>query len=415
MMVINIFSHIYSSAKKEKLHIVLFIYLIAALSCSSPTTEDENLSGYFDGPYILYTDSEAMVIRVTRTTDGSLIVVDSIGKEDISSQPVRVFPDSRNADSSSMKPFDLRLFQFGIEERWDYPQPDRIFALSDIECRFNEYISILQAGRVIDKNYNWIYGDGHLVVNGDLFNRGHDLMALLWLTYKLDYQSVEDGGKVHLILGNHEEMALRGDVRYTVDRYLEFSNQIGIPYQDLFGENSELGRWLRSKNSMVRIGNTLFVHGGISMEFLEKGLTIPDVNRMVRENLGKNRDDLEENGDFLFRSHGIFWYRGMVFTSEDVLPLGLEEVAEVVDYFGVDRIVVGHCKGPEIARVRGDMVIAIDVNHPRNRQNGISRALLIKVENGLEKLYKVNDNGELQEVTYQQDLSDEYKRGFIKH
>ena len=409
MEVINFFSQTNSSANRKKLLTVLFIYLIAALSCSSPPTEDENFSGYYDGPYILYSDTEAIVIRVNRTAEGSRIVVDSIGIEDFPSKPVRVFPDSRNHDSSYLKPFELRLFEFEIEERWNFPQPDRIFALSDIECRFNEYISILQVGKVIDKNYNWIYGEGHLVVNGDLFNRGNDLMALLWLTYKLDYQSVEAGGKVHLILGNHEEMALRGDVRYTVDRYLEFSNQIGIPYHDLFGENSELGRWLRSKNSMVRIGNTLFVHGGISMEFLEKGMTIPDVNRLVRQNLGKNRADLEGNADFLFRTNGIFWYRGMVFTSEETSPLGLEEVAEVVDYFGVDRIVLGHCKGPDIARVRGDMVIAIDVNHPLNRQNGISRALFIKLENGLEKLYKVNDSGELQEVTYQNGLSEEYR------
>lgn len=415
MAVNNIFSRTHSSVKKKKLLLLLSIFLAAALSCSSPPTEDENLSGYYDGPYILYSHSEAIVIRVNRSVEGSQIVVDSIGMEDINSKLVRVFPDSRKPDSSYLKPFEVRLFEFGIEERWDFPQPDRIFALSDIECHFSEYISILKAGEVIDENYDWIFGGGHLVINGDLFNRGHDLMALLWLTYKLDYQSVKAGGKVHLILGNHEEMALRGDVRYTVDRYLEFSNQIGIPYQELFGENSELGRWLRSKNTMVRIGNTLFVHGGISLEFLEKRLTIPEVNRLVRESLGKDRAVLEGNADFLFRTNGTFWYRGLVFTTDEVLPLGLDEVAEVVNYFQVDRIVVGHCKGPEIAKVRGDMVIAIDVNHTSNRRNGISRALLIKVEDGLQKLYKVNDNGELQEVSYQEGLSDEYKRGFIKH
>ncbi len=384
------------------------VYLVASFSCSSPPTDNE-LSGYNDGPYILYSDAEAIVIRVARTTEGSQIVTDTIAKEKLTGKNIRVYPDSRNKDSVYFKPFDIKLFEFATEEKWSFSQPSRIFSLSDIECHFYEYISVLQAGKVIDNNYNWIYGDGHLVVNGDLFNRGYDLMALLWLTYKLDYQSTKAGGKVHLILGNHEEMALRGDVRYTVERYLDFSSEIGIPYQDLFGVESELGRWLRTKNSMVRIGRTLFVHGGISMEFLERGITIPEANRLVRENLGKNRSELEGNADFLFRTLGILWYRGMVFTAEEYSPVGLAEVAEITRYFDVDRIVLGHNKGPDIAKVRGDMVIAIDVNHPRNKRAGVSRALLIRMENGLDEIFKVNDNGELQEVHWQENLEKEYR------
>ena len=36
----------------------------------------------------------------------------------------------------------------------------------------------------MDEKYQWIFGKGHLVICGDLFDRGNDVAAELWLIYK---------------------------------------------------------------------------------------------------------------------------------------------------------------------------------------------------------------------------------------
>jgi hypothetical protein len=376
----------------------IFLFVCSAKLISGPENQI-NLKGYYDGPYISYQGENVKVIRVLKSAEGAKTTHEYFSLKEIKEQTLKIFPDSRNPDSTEIKPFSVELFDFQVENIWEYEQPEKVFALSDIECKFSNYESILKAGGVIDENYNWIYGKGHLVVNGDLFDRGLDLMAVLWLTYKLDYESTLVGGKVHVLLGNHEEMVLRGDVRYVEKRYLEFCDEIGIPYQDLFGANTEIGKWLRTKNTIVKIGKNLFVHGGISKEFIERGISIADANHLIRENLGKNRSELEGNVDFLFRSNGPFWYRGMVLTSPERNPLNVAETSVILNNFNVSRAIVGHCIVPDIIQLRDGLVVAIDVDHNKNRIEGKSRALIILTgQNTDEKLLKINDAGELSNV-----------------
>ena len=71
-----------------------------------------------------------------------------------------------------------------------------MLALSDIEGEFENFRALLIAGHMMDSLYHWTFGKGHLVICGDLFDRGRDVVAELWLLYKL-----EDGQ-----LPNHEPL-----------------------------------------------------------------------------------------------------------------------------------------------------------------------------------------------------------------
>jgi hypothetical protein len=256
----------------------------------------------------------------------------------------------------------------------------------------------LRVGGVIDAEYKWIYGNGHLVVNGDMFSRGTDMMALLWLLYKLDHEASEAGGKVHIVIGNHEAMNLSGDVRYVTTKYIDFSTRTGIRYADLFGKDTELGRWLRTKNSIIRIGRNLIVHGGISREFIERKITAREANDLVRRDLGLSTSDLEGTSEFVFGAWGPHSFRGLVWTYEGLKPLLAGDMPLILDYFDVDRVVVGHTKGPDILKLRERQVVVIDVDQSLNRKEGGSRALIIKRVNGEERLYRLNDAGERQVI-----------------
>lgn len=84
--------------------------------------------------------------------------------------------------------------------------------MSDPHGRLDCVISLLQGNGVIDKNYNWSFGSNHLMVIGDIFDRGKDVPQIFWLFYKLEDEAAKAGGTVSFLLGNHEPLVLANDI-----------------------------------------------------------------------------------------------------------------------------------------------------------------------------------------------------------
>ncbi|MBK8507033.1 MAG: metallophosphoesterase [Saprospiraceae bacterium] len=131
--------------------------------------------------------------------------------------------------------------------------PSRLLAISDIEGNFDGLVSFLQSNGVISADFDWTYGDCHLLINGDLVDRGAYPMAILWLIYKLEAQAEAVGGQVHVILGNHDLMNIQGWGDYAHE---DFKNtlravtgmfEIDHAFRFLYSRNNEIGKWLRSK------------------------------------------------------------------------------------------------------------------------------------------------------------------------
>ena len=70
-----------------------------------------------------------------------------------------------------------------------YKYVSKIAALSDIHGQYDLFITLLMNNEIIDKNLNWIFGKGHLVINGDIFDRGDQVNETLWFVYKLELQA----------------------------------------------------------------------------------------------------------------------------------------------------------------------------------------------------------------------------------
>ena len=121
-------------------------------------------------------------------------------------------------------------------EPFIYNDLNKIIAISEIEGNFAVFTSFLIRNKIIDENFNWIFGNGHLVCNGVFFDRGNDVTATLWLIYKLEEEAKAQGGKIHFIIGNHEEMNLRGNTNSTHRKYTTLAKNIGIPYNEMYGK-----------------------------------------------------------------------------------------------------------------------------------------------------------------------------------
>jgi predicted MPP superfamily phosphohydrolase len=101
-----------------------------------------------------------------------------------------------------------------LADDWKFTNVDRIVALSDIHGAYDALVTTLQEAGVIDDKLDWSGADTHLVITGDLLDRGPDSRQVVDLIMRLEKQAPQAGGRVHQLLGNHEVMNLNGDVRY---------------------------------------------------------------------------------------------------------------------------------------------------------------------------------------------------------
>jgi len=78
-----------------------------------------------------------------------------------------------------------------------YKDVQKIAVISDVHGQYDLAIELLKNNRIIDENLDWNFDQGHLVLLGDVFDRGDKVNELLWLIYKLEQQARKVGGRVH--------------------------------------------------------------------------------------------------------------------------------------------------------------------------------------------------------------------------
>ena len=245
---------------------------LLSVSSLSPSINDSlnNLSLHsVDGPYLFRDKDQAKIVKVIQSANNYHILEENV---DLSTTPTL----SCMVDNEDKDAFTIPILKKIKTPKSTYKQPEKLLAISDIEGNFNSFYSLLVANKVMDENFNWTYGKGHLVLNGDFMDRGDNVTQILWLIYKLEQEAQENGGLVHFILGNHEVLNLEGKTNYVDKKYIQLAQKYARKqdkkeaYSALMADNQELVRWMKSKNAIEKIGNTLFVHGGISPE-LGKG------------------------------------------------------------------------------------------------------------------------------------------------
>lgn len=295
-----------------------------------------------DGPVVLWKGSEATVYRLrddkveTETHRGAF----DLNLPGLAAKPLPLSPQAPEPP----------LTHFGI--------PPRILAVSDIHGRFDTLLTLLKAQQVIDEDLCWRFGKGHLVVGGDVMDRGPQVTEAYWFLRGLETAAQKAGGRVHVLLGNHEAMVLNGDVRYVNSKYLRLRE--GWP--DLsaqMGPDSELGRWLRSRPALLKLGFFLFVHGGLSPDYRAGAKSLERLNEEVSAVLGKDPKGVSATAAAILASGGPLWYRGL-------LPNGgrpqasEEEVQSLLKAFGAKAFVVGHTTLPQVGVFHGGRVYGID-------------------------------------------------------
>jgi hypothetical protein len=268
---------------------------------------------------------------------------------------------------------------------------ERVVAVGDVHGDFAAFVSVLRAARIIDEKNRWIGGKAHLVQTGDIVDRGGESRKAMDLLMSLEKEANKAGGRVHALIGNHEAMNLYGDLRYTTpEEFAAFrsgrSAEIRSAFWEResqsrpsppsgaerdkwdvehplgwfehrleFGPKGKYGQWIRSHQAVVKINDSLYLHGGISPRFAE--FSLDKINDMVAAELNDFSRITDRSA--VTAEDGPLWYRGL---SQDAGAADSAHVDQLLARYGVSRIVVAHTPtvGAILPRYAGK-VIVIDV------------------------------------------------------
>lgn len=310
-----------------------------------------------DGPYLLYegTRREALAlqphadgkIRLARTQVGDAVEVVADGAPDLRFQvPLR--------DQHARSPLQ-------------WPMPEKLLAVSDLEGEFAATVRLLRAQGVIGERLEWTYGNGHVVLIGDMVDRGIDVVPLLWLIYKLEAEAEAADGAVHYVLGNHERYLLQGRAKSAHPKYLATARATGRKHGELWSQQSELGRWLRSKPVMVKIGDTVFAHGGVSRKLLALAPDLADIDAAAARCIAEST----RCGDAVMRHTGPASDRTLA-KADEADAAANAHLTRALRHFGARRFAIGHTRTAHVGYTHGGRVLRTDVAHAR----GVNEAIL---------------------------------------
>lgn len=321
----------------------------------------------------------------------------------------------------------------------------RIVVVGDIHGAADGLAAILRAAGLIDARGHWSGGTARLVQTGDFLDRGAKVRDAMDLLMRLEGEARRAGGRVDVLFGNHEAFAVLRELRdVSPDAYATFADGRSdtrrnkayeahaaivkpadlpraawmaahppgqVEYLEATSRSGRYGRWIRSRQAILQIGDTIFMHAGLHPD---STTSIEDVNRAVerevsgwdslvealaRERLIGPSFELQEIVDAaqveigriveaqragkplaervtpefvahlkrfpeivrgpLVAPEGPLWYRGLATLPADAQP----QVDALLQRLAAERIVVGHTPqlpGGRITARFGGRVILID-------------------------------------------------------
>jgi hypothetical protein len=260
----------------------------------------------------------------------------------------------------------------------DWQHIARIVAVGDVHGDCDAFVAVLKMAGLLDDSKRWIGGSAHLVQIGDIPARGPQTRDAFDFLMRLQTEAPASGGTIHPLIGNHDAANMYGDLRNVLpEEYGEFKapgseallqkafeeelaslRKEGhfpsrpeeleylkktwferhppgfVEHRAAFGPNGKYGSWIRRNQTVIRINDSLFVHGGISPKYVHTPRS--EINATIQRELS---DPSRLPPGMSTDPQGPLWYRGLSEDEEKPLEAHLQAVLR---FHGVNRIVVGH-------------------------------------------------------------------------
>jgi hypothetical protein len=219
----------------------------------------------------------------------------------------------------------------------DLPKVKRIIVIGDIHGDRSMMIESLALAGVIDeKTEKWIGGETVIVQVGDQIDRcrangvdscmkkdftiddeDSDWNILQFMT-KLHNDAQNSGGAVYSLLGNHEIMNVKGDMRY-----VSYKGLVGFDESESlkdgmknrkakFKPGNEISNFLAcTRKAVLKIGSNLFVHAGVLPRISKNYTDLDFINRLMTLYLMDRMPDMDKKQfrELFLNKNSILWTR----------------------------------------------------------------------------------------------------------
>ncbi len=232
------------------------------------------------------------------------------------------------------------------------PPCQRIIAIGDVHGDFRALLHCLRLAKVLDKKREWIGGNTVVVQMGDQVDskcRGGscekddigDELKIIKFVDALHDKAKKHGGAVYSLLGNHELMNVMGNLNYnSSENIVSFGSR--EERINRFAPGGEIAIYLAcNRNSIMKIGDFLFVHGGL-LPHKAKQYSLEKINEMMREYLLGNKKKDDEIMEMVQGKESPFWTRMYSSAFSGNSEKACSSLNETVEYIKLKGMVVGH-------------------------------------------------------------------------
>ncbi|MGB9006169.1 MAG: metallophosphoesterase [Candidatus Aminicenantales bacterium] len=264
---------------------------------------------------------------------------------------------------------------------------ERVVAVGDLHGDYANFVAILEGTKIVDKELHWAAGRTHLVQTGDILDRGKEAKAIFDLLINLEREAEAAGGHVHCLIGNHEEINMMGIAfsypdYVTVEQFKDFlpddyrhqreikfrqrwlaqnpslahdssalSEAVDAFWADVRGSDKDAqalyfdffrqhyGQWIAQHNAVIKINETVFVHGGINEKY--SLLPLAEINDRLRSELQNILAGREFERKIIFYPDSPLWYRELAQPRQNE-AIFEEEVDLILANLKARHLVIGH-------------------------------------------------------------------------
>ena len=252
-------------------------------------------------------------------------------------------------------------------DRLERPAPKgRVVAIGDLHGDPAAMLAAFRLAGAVDASGRWCGGQLTVVQMGDNLDRGEGELEVVLTLDRLQREAAAAGGAVHVILGNHEVLNTLLDFRFIpsmeslrawakVPQFNQHAavvgerlERLGLPHVALgraaaLIPGGPLARVLAARPAAIRVGGTLFVHGGLPPHPWSTVARLESLNRQARLLLqGRLPPEVRQNMsamEELFGEGSPFWTRRQSEAEDEALCADLAASLKLV---GAERLVVGH-------------------------------------------------------------------------
>lgn len=230
------------------------------------------------------------------------------------------------------------------------PAPALLLAIGDLHGDLEATRKVLRLAGAIDENDHWAGGDRVVVQTGDQLDRGDGERKILDLLDRLSNEAKEKGGALHVLNGNHEVMNVALDFRYVTEGgYKEFLDVPGANLADprlaalpekarpraaAFLPGAPYAKLLARRKTILVVGDTVFVHGGVLPKHVRHGL-----ERINRDVSAWMNGEIPSAPSIVTADDAPIWSRRF---SDRTSESDCKVLAEVLAQIPAKRMVVGH-------------------------------------------------------------------------